>query len=34
MHGMSVDPLVWLEDGIADSHLLDLESTTFYLHYV
>ena len=28
------DPLAWLEDGIADSHLLDLALTTFYLHYV
>ena len=34
MHGMNVDPLTWLEDGIADSHLLDLALTTFYLHYV
>ena len=30
---MSVDPLAWLEDGIADSHMLDLALTTFYLHY-
>ena len=34
MHGMNVDPLAWLEDGIADSHLLDLALTTFYLHHV